>query len=265
MLLPQVWLRRLWLRHALRNYPIYDPPHKIEERLLSREQAAENFDYFMGVRQQRAAYFCDWLRRYFGVVVTRDEEAVKELNRWGNRYAGLLLVKGSTGHPIPSYHTYDPPWTGDFTGHNALFDMGTVLGEILIAKCPNLHWDINPISAVLPRTADILRRGQGMGFQRPSLTGFDDVVADANPLHTVYVFARQMMESMTTWEGIIAYCRRPSFIRKNVREELLNMFKTVLRYYPSGVMQKLRKRMSSENYLAFIDELDSKGEEDVNE
>src|ERR1700730_18045000 len=84
MLLPQMWLRKSWLRRALRDYPLYDPPHKVEEYLLSREQAFENFDYFMRVRQQRAAYFQRWLRRYFRVAITPDENGVKALNRWGN-------------------------------------------------------------------------------------------------------------------------------------------------------------------------------------
>ncbi len=65
MLLPQVSLRREWLRRALRDYPLYDPPHKIEERLLSKEEALENFDYFMRVRQQRLSYFENWLRQRF--------------------------------------------------------------------------------------------------------------------------------------------------------------------------------------------------------
>lgn len=42
--LPQAYLRRLWLRRALRDYPLYDPPHKVEERLLSKAKAKENFD-----------------------------------------------------------------------------------------------------------------------------------------------------------------------------------------------------------------------------
>src|ERR1700730_12144481 len=109
MLLPQMWLRKSWLRRALRDYPLYDPPHKVEEYLLSREQAVENFDYFMRVRQQRAAYFQRWLRRYFRVAITPDENGVKALNRWGNKYAGLLLVAAPTGHPTDCYFTYDPP------------------------------------------------------------------------------------------------------------------------------------------------------------
>ena len=65
MILPQVRLRKLRLERALREYPLYDPPHKVDERLLPREKAAENFDYFMRMRLDRVRYFCGWLKRYF--------------------------------------------------------------------------------------------------------------------------------------------------------------------------------------------------------
>jgi hypothetical protein len=62
---PQVKLRRFRLERALREYPLYDPPHKVEERLLASEKAAENFDYFMRMR-------CEgyWRRRVLTLVPT---------------------------------------------------------------------------------------------------------------------------------------------------------------------------------------------------
>ena len=60
-------LRQKWLRRSLRAYPLYDPPHKIAECLLSREQAIENLDYFLAVRHKRLADFQAWLRRHFWV------------------------------------------------------------------------------------------------------------------------------------------------------------------------------------------------------
>ncbi len=44
------------LRRASRDYPLYDPRHKIEERLLTKEKATENFDYSVRARLQRLAY-----------------------------------------------------------------------------------------------------------------------------------------------------------------------------------------------------------------
>jgi hypothetical protein len=202
MLLPQTHLRRLWLRRPLRDYPQYDPPHKVEERLLSSEKAAENFDYFMRVRQQRLAYLQSWLLGHFGVRVTLDEKGMRALNRWGNKYAGLFIVKPPEVHRTGSYFNYDPPWTGDNTGYNVLFDMGIALGEAIIANCPKLRWDMDPISASLPRETKRLKGTPGMSFQRPMLTGYDNPVFGKTPLHSVYLFAALMMRNLITFGGI---------------------------------------------------------------
>jgi hypothetical protein len=257
MLLPQAWLRKRSLRRALRDYPLYDPPHKVEERLLTRERATENFDYFMRVRLQRLAYFRDWLRGNFGVAIRLDEKGVKALGRWGNKYAGLLLDYGPGGNPSDSYFTYDPPWTGENAGNNVIFDIGITLGEAMIASCPKLHWDVDPISAILPRTARQLKRERGMSFQRPELTGFDDPVGTASPLHETCIFALQMMSTMTTRAGAKRYYSCPSFERKIIREQLLNSFNAVLGDYPAGDPYKLREKMSPEGYLSFVDAVES--------
>jgi hypothetical protein len=265
MLLPQAWLRTLWLQRALRGYPLYDPPHKVEERLLTKEKATENFDYFMRVGQQRLAYFRDWLRRHFGVTVTLDEKGVKALNRWGNKYAGLLLDEGPGGDPTDSYFTYDPPWIGGNAGYNVIFDMGIMLGEATIASCPKLRWDVDPISAILPRTARQRKREAGMSYQRPELTGFDDPVGSASPLHEVFTFAHQMSINLTTFDGFDRYCSCPRFVRRNIRGRLVNGFNAVLREYPAGDPYGLRQRMSPEDYLKFIDPVESEEGEDEDE
>lgn len=263
MLLPQMWLRRRRLQHALSEYPLYDPPHKIEERLLSREKAAENFDYFMRVRQQRVAYFRDWLCRHFGVTVTFDEKGVGALNRWGNKYAGLLLVIGPDGHPTDSYFTYYPAWTGENAGLNVLFDMGITVGEIIIANCPKLRWDFDPISAILPRRARTLKQTPGMSFQRPELTGFDDPVSVDTPLHDVYIFAAQMLRRMTTFEGLNKLHQLPREFRRLIRDQVLNDFKATLRDYPSGDPYRLREQIGAEEYIKLMDaESDEAGDVD---
>jgi hypothetical protein len=128
---------RLDLGRALHDYPPYDPPHKVEERRLPKEKAAENFDYFMRVRMQRVAQFRNWLQQHFAVRVTHDEEGVRALGRWGNDYAGWLLGRAADGHPQSSdthyhaYYAYDPPWTGENAGMNVVFDMGITLGEAI--------------------------------------------------------------------------------------------------------------------------------------
>jgi hypothetical protein len=262
MLLPQVWLRKLWLQRALRDYPLYDPPHKVEERLLAREQALENFDYFMHVRHQRVAYFRDWLRSYFGVTITPDAKGIKALNRWGNKYAGLLLYERKPSEPTHSYFTYDPPWTGKNAGCNALFDMGVTMGEFIIANCPKLYWAVDPTQELLPRTTRKLKREPGSSFQKPKLAGSDNPTWTAVPLHDAEMFAWQMQRNMTTFEGMQRFCRRHKADRALVRESFLSKFESTLKYYPAFDPNMLRNEMSSGEYLQIID---SQDEENGNE
>jgi hypothetical protein len=245
MLLPQSKLRKLYLERALRGYPLYNPPHKVEERLLSRKLADENFDYFIRVRQERAAFFQSWLHRYFWVALTPNEKGVRALNCWGNKYAGLLLYREGPGvGPSRSFFSYDPPWEGDYAGCNALFDMGTAYGEILIACCPKLHWAVEPAAATLPRSA---------ARNKPKLTGWDDPTWQASPHHEVFGFAHQMFANMITFRGNAKYRESHPAERRLIRQGLLSKFKRTLQEYPSGDPYQLRGKMSAEEYAQWED------------
>jgi hypothetical protein len=253
MIFLRFWLRKSSLERALRDYPLYDPPHKVEERLLSRELAAENFHYFMRVRLDRLAYFRDWLHREFGFRISLDERGMHGLCRWGNRYAGRLLTKGPDGHSTTSYFTYDPPWTGENAGHNVVFDMGIALGEAIIANCPKLRWDFDPISAMLPSTAKLLKRTPGVGFQRPVLTGYNNPAYEVAPLEKAGFFARQMMRHVVSVEDIRNFRRLHWQDRRRICEQLFNNFKQAVMDYPEGDPQKLREEMGPEGYLQVVD------------
>jgi hypothetical protein len=253
VLLPHMAARKLWLKHALRGYPLYDPPHKVEERLLSDELAADNFAYFMHVRLHRMACFQDWLRRYFLVTLTPDAKGVRALSRWGNKYAGLLLNAGPTGRPTDSYFTYEPSWIGDDAGCNVVFDMGITLGEFLIVNCPKLHWDLESTSATLPRTAKMLKGSPGMSFQRPALTGSDNPTWKWGPLHYVFTFASQMSRELTSFEGLQRFHRRTKMSRRRFREQLSNNFESTRSYYPTFGIDQFRQEMSPADYVKFID------------
>ncbi len=254
MLLPQMWLRRVWLRRALRDYPLYDPPHKVEERLLSKEEALENFDYFMRVRQQRLSYFENWLRQRFWVTLTPDRAGVKTLNRWSNKYAGLLLTAGpGSHHPNDSYFTYDPPWTGENAGCNVLFDMGIALGEFIIVNCPKLHWALDPLSPVLPRRAQRLKRSPGMSYQRPRLTGSNNPAWSESPLHKVFSFAHELILCTITIEDRMKFYSRTKRSRATVINYLLNIFDNIISNYPEFDLIGLRKSMSTEEYINLVD------------
>jgi hypothetical protein len=258
----RVWLRKSRLERALREYPRYDPPHKVEERLLSREVAAENFDYFIRVRLDRLTYFRNWLNQQFSCKVSLDEKGIRALNRWGNDFAGLLLTKGADGYPTSSYFTYEPSWTGENVGHNALFDLGIAFGEAILANCPKLRWELDPISAILPSTAKLLKKTPGMSFQRPLISGFENPAYEVAPLHKVREFAFDMMVNMTSAEGIRRFREFHRFNQRLVCDALINLYRQTLKNYPEGDPVGLRRETGSEEYLKLIDDQAKEGNPD---
>lgn len=245
--------RRKALEQALSGYPLYDPPYKVEERLLSREQAMENFDYFMRVRKQRLDHFQDWLRWHFGETVSLDRQGMRALSRWAYRYAGFLLVAGRGGKPTMSYFDYDPAWTGKHAGLNVVFDIGITLGEAVLAHCPKLCWDFDPTSAILPAKAAHSKKIAGAGFWRPRLAGFENPAATVAPLGDAWTVAARMRSDTTTVEGIKSFRKLFDFERRLFRDVLLGIFELTLRHYPEGDPIGLRRGLGAAKYLEHID------------
>jgi hypothetical protein len=184
------------LEPLLAEYPLYDPPHKVEERVLPKEQAQENFDYFLRVRQERVAFLTTWLRAHFGVTLTPDQQGVAAMNKWMVQYGGLLLPNETVSN---SYFSYDPPWTGEGAGCNVLFDLATTFGEFLIANCPNLHWEMGPIpDGFTKREFASYKTDFGSGFQRPVLTGFKLRRWHIGPHHYFWMYASKLRRVMTS-------------------------------------------------------------------
>jgi hypothetical protein len=260
MMLPQALLRKQWLRRALRHYPLYDPPYKVEERLLSRTQAQGNFDYFMQTRQERVGFLVSWLERYFWTTITIDSKGVKALNRWGNKYAGLLQLENEKGRPTNSFFTYQPPWLDENAGCNVLFDMGTVFGEIFIATTPKLYWALEPTAELLPRSSRLLQKIPGMSFQRPNLTGWDDPTNEMSVHHSVWQFAYLMTGRMTTFEGYARYKRMGRIDRRHFRDQLINSFLSISRKDSADLDEftRLRRDMAPDEYARLMDDIAEK-------
>jgi hypothetical protein len=195
---------------------------------------------------------------------------VKALGRWGNDYAGWLLARAAEGHPqspdtyYDTYYAYDPPWTGENAGMNVVFDMGIALGEAIIASCPKLHWDFDPVSAILPKTTKMLKRTPGLGFQRPTLTGFDNPAYQSIPLEVAFYFALHMMQLMTTVEGIERFYSQPRGFRRLNLEQLVRNFIDTLQNYPEGDPHKMREEMGPQEFLRFVD-AESEGDDGTDE
>ncbi|KAA5594931.1 hypothetical protein F1193_16895 [Blastochloris sulfoviridis] len=122
---------------------------------------------------------------------------------------------------------------GNYARCNVLFDMGIAYGEIIIACCPRLHWDVDPVSAVFPRMARALKSSSGTGFQRPTLTGFADPGGYANPLGVAYRFAQQMYRLTITFGGLQRLWEDYSEARQRALEQLLDNFRAIRRRYPT--------------------------------
>jgi len=202
MRLPLIWPRKqkpeplVPLEPLLKDYPLYDPPHKVEERVLPREQALENFDYFLRVRHERVAYLTNWMREKFGATLTPDQQGVAAMNRWMVQYGGLLLPSQTVEN---SYFSYDPPWTGEGAGCNVVFDLATAFGEFLITNCPNLHWEMGPMPESYSKSQfKEMKADFGSSFQRQEIRGFKLRRWAVTPHHYLWMYAMDLQDVMTS-------------------------------------------------------------------
>lgn len=163
MISPLFWYKHARAQRALKNYPIYDVPHKRAEGELPEREAQENFDYFMRVRLQRLAFFQDWLCRNFSVTASLDGDGVRAVSRWVDDYGGGLI--GDDRYVAQIFDSYQPHWEGRYAGYNVMIDLGIFLGEYLVSKRPRLHWEIYRGHEVEPETIG------GPSYMRPHLGG----------------------------------------------------------------------------------------------
>src|SRR5262245_47094335 len=129
---PQDKRRQSRLRQALLKYPLYDPPHKAEERVLPAEKALENFRYFTDVRTQRVAYFVQWLRDEFGIEASLESAGMDATLDWARDYVPVIMPSDNIGRSADVRHCYAQPWVGEHAGTNAFVDLGAMLGEAII-------------------------------------------------------------------------------------------------------------------------------------
>ncbi|MCG5238121.1 hypothetical protein [Xanthobacter oligotrophicus] len=141
ILKPRYWYPYLRMSRALVDYPIYAPPHLSRESELTDDEAQENFDYFMKMKNQRLQMFLDWMWRNFHVRLSFKPESIDQFDLWARCYNGTIVAE----EPYvisQSYQSYNPAWTGRFIGCNLIMDAGIYLGEYLIDKRPMIQWEI---------------------------------------------------------------------------------------------------------------------------
>lgn len=165
MIHPRYWIKHLVARRALRDYPLYDVPHKRLEREMTEAEAQENFDYFMSVRDSRLTYFTDWMRRRFSIKATLDGDGIIAVSDWADEYAGGL-IRTDSHISLDVWASYNPIWREAYAGFNVMTDIGIFLGEYLIAKRPRLAWEVYRGHEFEPTTFE------STSFMKPCLGGF---------------------------------------------------------------------------------------------
>jgi hypothetical protein len=230
MLLPQYRLRQQRLQRALANYPIYDPPHKAEERILQRDQALENFEYFLDVRQERVRYFLSWLHSKFGLDARLEEHGLDSVLGWALEYTAVLMPPLETRKGGEVFLEYSQPWTGAYTGANTLFDLGATLGEAIILRRPQLKWQMEWSLSDFPdyrnvmskeeqlillsteRDVRLAKREARSGFRRPLLASMSNAL-DYEPVFDITLSYYLLMTQSVTVEYAWRTLNKPKGLR----------------------------------------------------
>lgn len=245
MLLPQYWLRQQKLQRTLVNYPIYDPPHKVEERLLPKEMALENFQYFLDVRKQRVDFFMGWLASQFGVEASLEQEGLERTLDWAADYAAVLMPPLDIRETCEVFLGYSQLWKGKYAGANAFFDLSTMLGEAIIQRRPSLRWQLEWSLSDYPhyregtskqtqlmllgteRDIRHSKREKYSGFRRPILASADNAV-DYEPVFQMTMSYFLMVSQTVTAEYNLRNMRKPRGLRsdheKGLRVRLYKAF-----------------------------------------
>ncbi|MFG1299303.1 hypothetical protein V5F49_05855 [Xanthobacter sp. V3C-3] len=142
ILKPRYWYPYMRMSRALVDYPIYAPPHLKCESDLTDDEAQENCDYFMRVKDERLEIFLEWMWRNFRIRLSFKPESIDMFDRWAKFYNGSIVLDGQR-MIWRSYNDYDPAWTGRFIGCNLFLDAGIYLGEYLIYKRPTIRWGMD--------------------------------------------------------------------------------------------------------------------------
>jgi len=127
---------RVW--NTLLDYPVYSPPFRDAEAVLSKEEIKANFDYFLQQKLVRREYLASYLR-LFSVELRLAGETLPPLDRWIHRYGGHLIPSG--GQIAVALHDYELAWRGEYHGLNVVHDIAAFAGDYMISKNNQVRWD----------------------------------------------------------------------------------------------------------------------------
>ena len=162
--------RKVW--KELPSYPVYSPPFHDAENVLAKREIKANYDYFLEQKALRIEYLAEYLAS-FSIALRLDLDGMKVLDGWLFRYGGHLLPWNwqlKTDFVIQALHDHEPAWTGAFQGLNVINDIGILVGDYIIARNPDVHWDVNYGNGTK-------RDYERIGFGKPCLYGLGHMLS----------------------------------------------------------------------------------------
>jgi hypothetical protein len=128
------------------GYDVFDPEVDGPLQKASRAQARRHFDRLMAEKPERKAQLAALMQRNSGPALGDDDAAIAALEHWFREQ-----VEADPAQP----HRLVPEW------YSVVTDMGLHLGDVAIARSPNLRWELYVWGA------------RNVNYQRPVLMGFE--------------------------------------------------------------------------------------------
>lgn len=146
------WKRRQFredrdkLFRLLDGYPEYVPPHrgKIDSDIhWTREQAEENFAFFLSEKGKRIEYLRDYVKN-FGLDLRFTDAGLKDLSLWFHRYNGHFYyeIKEAKYDYIYPWHIFNPEWRNALRILNLMNDICAYIGDHIVYFNPESEWKL---------------------------------------------------------------------------------------------------------------------------
>ncbi len=126
----------------LSDYPIYMPPHRQHAEYLVQRKARANFDYFIETKSERLEFFGAFLGR-FNIRYGFADEEVLNIVKWYERNIYYILpYRRRNYHLFEALEGFKQSWDGPLRGLNVIVDFATFLGECILDRAPQAHWEM---------------------------------------------------------------------------------------------------------------------------
>jgi hypothetical protein len=128
--------RRVW--RTLHNYPVYSPPFRDAEAVLSKSEIAANFKYFLEQKERRVGYLTTYLSQ-FSLALRLEREGLFAVDDWLRRFSGYLVPRRDA---LYAFVEHEPEWNCGYLGLNVINDVAIFAGDYIISKNKNVRWDV---------------------------------------------------------------------------------------------------------------------------